>query len=618
MDYRDYKGLMERYNELAVVSVSPEETKESLTQKLIGNSYEKKKIYTAANDLIDEYVVRYENDPSLLNEEAVSLLRDFLVDLMPEKGPIDYFDPGISLRVSRLLLAYYQASQELDQIVQAIYWCMKFDLMLMDHRNASESCPYTLLAEQYLKDFDKLTDQNKHLLVKCWLLCVYNQRDLTFGLRKYRDIKRQFEAIRQKMGEDFELMNYIGCETYVLYFAMMAWYKACAPNADGSFAGMLKDLEDNRDLIAEVADDLRAVLESEQVCSLVADRMTTAYYVDQADYYLGRITIEEMLARTEELTRPREDHNVLEQCTSLLSMNTSYLDNLCRCPGLDRTLAQKKTLEIVAYVRQRMMDVIKGLGVVSQYASIYQGNLFMLELMSAASNIVDFDYFKSIVLDITIRANKELYVHTMMVREICLVLLESILDRAPEYMDGVAGQSWTHWREHRAEALTLMENSALFHDIGKYYCLDFVTNASRRLSDDEFEVIKEHPLNFSTIYQGQLTPEVRCIRDCAELHHLWYDESSGYPRKKHTTNKPFVNILTIADCIDAATDYIGRPYGMGKTLKQLIGEFDEGRNTRYCGFISELLHLEEIQNKIEYVISERRKEIYCNIYLQGQ
>ena len=45
MDYRDYKGLMERYNELAVVSVSPEETKESLTQKLIGNSYEKEDLY---------------------------------------------------------------------------------------------------------------------------------------------------------------------------------------------------------------------------------------------------------------------------------------------------------------------------------------------------------------------------------------------------------------------------------------------------------------------------------------------------------------------------------------------------------------------------------------------
>lgn len=615
MDYRDYKVLMGRYNELAVVSASPEETKESLAGKLIENSREKKEIFNGANAIIEEYVVKYEKDPSLLNAEALALLNDFLTDLMPENNLIDYYDPGVSLRVAKLMLAYYQAADELNQTVEAIYRCLKFDLMLMDHRNGSECSQYSMLAERYLKDFDQLTDQNKHLLVKCWLLCVYNQKDLTFGLRKYRDIKRQFATIRQKMGEDFERINYIGCQEYVLCFAMLAWYKACAPNADGAYGTMLKDLEDNIDLIAELAEDLRAVLESDQVLSLVSDRMSTSYYVAQADYYLGRISSAEMLARAEELTHPQTELRILEQCSSLFVMSSSYLDNLCRYPGLDGPSKQAKAMEVIAHVRKNMMDAIKGLGELSKYVSVYQGHLFMLELMSAASNILDFDYFKNIVFDITVCANKELYVHTMMVKEICLILLEGILEREPAYLDGVAGQSWAYWQEHRAEALKLMESSALFHDIGKYYCLDYVNNASRKLSDEEFEIIKEHPLNFRTIYRGSMTPEIQCIRDCAELHHLWYDESGGYPRKRHTINKPYVSILTIADCIDAATDYIGRPYGMGKTLEQLIGEFDAGRNTRYCGLVSDLLHGEEIQSKINYVISERRKEIYCDIYL---
>ena len=118
------------------------------------------------------------------------------------------------------------------------------------------------------------------------------------------------------------------------------------------------------------------------------------------------------------------------------------------------------------------------------------------------------------------------------------------------------------------------------HNIGKYFCIDIVSNSSRRLTDDEFEIIKHHPLNFSAIYQGEMTPEFECIRDCALLHHRWFNEAGGYPREKHTANKPFVNILTIADCIDAATDNIGRPYGMGKTLEDLIQEFDESRDVK--------------------------------------
>ena len=112
-----------------------------------------------------------------------------------------------------------------------------------------------------------------------------------------------------------------------------------------------------------------------------------------------------------------------------------------------------------------------------------------------------------------------------------------------------------------------------------------------------------------------MTPEFECIRDCALLHHRWFNEAGGYPREKHTANKPFVNILTIADCIDEATDNIGRPYGMGKTLEDLIQEFDESRDVKYSGYISELLHVEEIQRKINYVIDDRRREIYCDIYL---
>ena len=615
MDYREYRALMGHYKELEAVSVTPEETIESLIQKLMDNAYEKRQILCATNAIIRESIVKYEKDPSLLDEEAVVMLRDFLTRLMPVNGSEEYGDPSISLRISRVLLGYYQAAQDLNQTVQMLSLCALFDIMLMDHRAVSGSCPYTLMAEQYLKDFDKLSDQNKHRLINCWLLCVYNQKDQTFGLKKYRTIRKRYHEICQRMGEDFETANYIQCQYYALSFAMGAWN---APDQDASPEALLRDLEENRDLIEILASELRAVLESDQASELLADRTTTSYYIALADCYLGRITMAEMLARTEKLTHPHDNYNVMEQSTALFVMNTFYLDNLRKYGGLDEKALLDETTRVIAHVRRNMTDVFNGLSQLAQYIGVYQGHRFILELMSVASRVVDFDYFKGIVLDMTVYTNKELYVHTMMVKEICLVLLDQILDRAPAYLDGVAGRAWTYWRDHRAEAMKLMENSAVCHDVGKFFCLGIVNNSSRNLTDDEFEYIKFHPTNFSVIYQGEVSPEVACVRDCARLHHLWYDETGGYPREKHTANKPFVNMLTIADCIDAATDNIGRPYGMDKTLEQLMAEFDAGRNTRYCGEISDLLRVEDVRRKIQHVISERRKDIYCDIYFSKE
>lgn len=73
--------------------------------------------------------------------------------------------------------------------------------------------------------------------------------------------------------------------------------------------------------------------------------------------------------------------------------------------------------------------------------------------------------------------------------------------------------------------------------------------------------------------------------------------------KTHTTNQPFVNIISI----DAATDNIGRPYGLGKTLTQLMEEFDSMKATRYSGYICDLLHMEEVMKNINYIINKKRK-----------
>lgn len=146
--------------------------------------------------------------------------------------------------------------------------------------------------------------------------------------------------------------------------------------------------------------------------------------------------------------------------------------------------------------------------------------------------------------------------------------------------------------------------------------IEVVSNSSRRLTDDEFAIIKHHPKSFETVCENDHmdSEEVKCIRDCAFLHHRWHDGNGGYPNIPQTKNRPFVDILAIADSLDAATDFIGRPYGAGKTLDDLIGEFLEMGGTRYSLEVARILCEDEVKKAVEDIITNRREEVNYRIY----
>jgi len=607
MDYRKYKELLERYHELDSVVFGEEETGEELIKKLMDISYEKKQIQIENNAIIKEYVEKYEKFPERLNTETETLLKDFLKLLITSEQ--QFLDTSVALRISRILLQYYRSLGNVDATVVMLEKCAVFDIMLKEHLDDYEGSEYIRMAEQYLSEFDQLSETAKRSVVNCYLLSVVNRKDMTFGIRKYREIREKFGKLQEKMGGQFMETQYVMCKVNALAFTLESCRRMeYAKKRKRVSEEPVLDIEKEADLIGELSGELEKVLTLKDAQSMISDRVLIRLYCAQADYHLGKITLEELLGQIEEYSVPKEDYNIMERCTALFTANAYYMDYLCKCSHYEESYILEKSMEIVEHVLADSGEMV-------QYFGNYQTNYCVLMLVNSASNIVDFDFFKTTVLNATVFANKALYVHTMMVKEICLIILKYILENDPQYLDGVGGYDHTYCKEHKEEILGLMENCALFHDIGKYFCLDFVSNASRNLTDDEFEVIKAHPANFSKIYQGKMDSEVECIHDCALLHHLWYNECGGYPKERHTKNKPFVNILSIADSIDAATDHIGRPYGMGKTLEQLTEEFDRMKDTRYSGYVCGLLHIEEVKREIEYAIKIKRKEIYCDIYL---
>ena len=111
------------------------------------------------------------------------------------------------------------------------------------------------------------------------------------------------------------------------------------------------------------------------------------------------------------------------------------------------------------------------------------------------------------------------------------------------------------WPIHLAERLEL---AAPMHDSGKIGVPDNILKAPRQLSDDEWEVMKQHSEIGSKILSQSDSPIFEMAVEVAQSHHEKWD-GSGYPQGLSGEEIPeSARIIAIADVFDALT--MKRPY----------------------------------------------------------
>ena len=208
------------------------------------------------------------------------------------------------------------------------------------------------------------------------------------------------------------------------------------------------------------------------------------------------------------------------------------------------------------------------------------------------------------------------YVHSRMVGEISECLCRHLIRREPERLIGLNGYADAEQvLEHGEEIAGFIRNAALCHDFGKIPMIDIIFVYGRKLFDFEFELIRHHP-DLGMIMISRI-PSMRGYLDIVRGHHKWYDDSAGYPPGFFMEESPqqvLIDLVTCADCMDAATDAIGRSYSRGKTLDEYIAEVAEGSGTRYAPFLAEMLRESDVHADMERILRERREEYYRSAY----
>ena len=137
----------------------------------------------------------------------------------------------------------------------------------------------------------------------------------------------------------------------------------------------------------------------------------------------------------------------------------------------------------------------------------------------------------------------------------------------------------------RDEELDAIEIGALLHDIGKIGIPEHVLRKPGKLNEDEWKLIKRHPLISDYILSElDLHP---FVRQCARSSHERID-GMGYPDGLRGDEIPLpARIVFVADALDALTSV--RPYRPSRPMLAALAEIREHTGTQFCPSVVDAL-----------------------------
>ena len=149
-------------------------------------------------------------------------------------------------------------------------------------------------------------------------------------------------------------------------------------------------------------------------------------------------------------------------------------------------------------------------------------------------------------------------------------------------------------------SISLITNAAHLHDIGKIGIQDNVLTKPGKLTDEEFDIIKQHPvIGAKILMQSNYTHEMVQI----VLHHHERYDGRGYPEGLKGEDIPIgARVIAIADSIDAMTSK--RVYRDAMSLDYCRNEIEKNLGVMYDPAIGKVV-LEHWNEMVDSLLSMR-------------
>ncbi len=187
--------------------------------------------------------------------------------------------------------------------------------------------------------------------------------------------------------------------------------------------------------------------------------------------------------------------------------------------------------------------------------------------------------------------------------------LADAIDAKDAYTNGHSSRVAEYSREiakrlgYDKERQDLIYMMGRLHDVGKIGVPDAIINKPDRLTDEEFAVIKTHPVMGSKILDNM--KGMPMLSHGARWHHERYD-GRGYPDGKKGEEIPEeARIIAVADAYDAMSS--NRSYRGALPQEKIRAEIEKGKGTQFDPQFADVM-LSMIDEDKDYLMRDRHEE----------
>ena len=305
----------------------------------------------------------------------------------------------------------------------------------------------------------------------------------------------------------------------------------------------------------------------------------------------------------------RFDHIELQNVL-LPYVNFFYLNDLADVPFRRKRAAVKQMYEDIITIYHHRLD--------QQTDNSYVKYLNFFATYPRAIKYLKEEERIRYLNELNVATQVTTYAHSVNVAMIARKLMEGILEYQPELLKGALGKI-RHGKVllNSKKCLDFIYEAAFYHDIGKNGIISTVNNDYRPLTDEEYAIIKTHPALGAELLK--IAPSLyEKYHDTTLGHHKWYNGKGGYPEDFDNTKSPkriLIDIITLSDCMQAATERIGRNYKEGKTFDMVMEEFRKGAGTKYNPDLVKFIDThDDVARDLAVLINDAWVDIYFNIY----
>ncbi len=638
--YKELIDLEKKYAQMSknqFINKDEKVTRENVVDTLKASNKELQTIGSKVGAILKEYIYPYIENPALLNSQKADELEEFAENLSNYTNKID---TGLAFDIRDAIAKYSKEINDEERYIRNLFYkgvCLLFLSKAIFHKEMHECYKEIVSFKDKYESFSKDT---RNIIIRAFGNCYVSiLNDNIYTFYEYVDKAKDFwENVGKKIDPDFRWNAfYANIDENVC--SMSTTYLRTCCEAKKEF-----DKEITNRLYESSQRIYKSILSKEK--SPYSYTLEKArYFFLAGEYYKGIIDREEFSDGLYELyIHSKSDSYSSNDIFINLQIPALYLYYFAKIEN-HKTLIETRT--------KRVFNVEKG---VLKYARNLPIEFPQSEVTGLLSNfatgmhtLYDSFEFLRIALNLTIFRHKPTYAHSLVTAKISRAIAKCLLKENPSFFIGVEGiNDINEVEQYLSEIQKFVWFCALAHDVGKIAYTNMVSIYVRKLNDLEFEIIKQHPRSQITVdYERKLeqmalsdkykdevmnftnneSSKFKFINDQKAVegvvkvsygHHKSFDGKFGYPKNCDNENSGFkqiIDIVTISDCIDAATDTIGRSYSKGKTLKEVIGEIISEEGSRYSPVIADLLSENlNLYNEIQHIIDVYRYDVYFDCF----